>query len=277
MLRNPLLLAFALATAAPLAATNDALAQAKKQSAKAIDVAKIQKELESGDEARIVAALEEISKAGDAGKPAAPHVDKLLGRGTSAKVLVRALEVAAGLKQQSSSAAIAPYVRHRAAEVRRAATRALTQTGGPAAITALRKALRSSDPQVRALAATGLGEIRAKEAINDLFTALDHKLVEAASAIGQLCDPSDCDKFWGRLGKLPFEVVIKGLDKMLFRPAAEMADEQKIKIVKQLGELGTREALSFLTDVGSRWPDNWSKKVKQAIETAVRASGKAER
>lgn len=276
MLRHSMVFLLALAAACPLLWTGSAAGQPKKTAGKpgkTLDLARVQKDLESGDEARILAALDAIAAAEDAGKPAAPHLEKLLRRGTSASVAVKCLEVTGGLKQQSSSAAIAPYVRHRVPDVRRAATRALIKTRGPAAVAALRAALRSPDAQVRGIAATGLGAMGAKEALPDLFDALDHNVAEAAASIGQLCAPKDCDKFAAKLGKLPFDVMTSGFDQILFRPPAEMPDDQKIKVVGRLRELGTKDAGSYLADVAERWPDNWSKKVKQAIDAAVKATG----
>ncbi len=276
MLRNGLIFALALCSAAtPITTASDASAQTKKAAPKPIDAAKIQKELESGSESRILAALELVAQADEGGKPAVPHIEKLLARGTSAPIAVKALEVCGALKQQSSSAPIAPYVKHRVPDVRRAATRALVKTRGPAAISALRKALRSSDAQVRGTAATGLGAMGAKEALPDLFNALDHRVVEAAASIGQLCAPADCRKFAARLGKLQLDVMTSGFDQILFRAPAEMADDHKIEIVGKLRELGTKDAGNYLADVAERWPDNWSKKVKQAIDSAVKASGGA--
>ena len=100
-------------------------AQAKpKTSQKSVDVAKIKAALESGDEQRMLDALETVAAAGDAGKAAAPPIEGLLRRGASVKVLVRAIDVCGALKQESSSAALAPYYRHRVPDVRRAAVKA---------------------------------------------------------------------------------------------------------------------------------------------------------
>jgi HEAT repeat protein len=271
MLRTICLVLMLCSSGAALVAA-DAHAQPKKGASKS-DAGRLAKELESGEEARVLAALDQIAELEDAGKGHAPQLDKLLQRGTSAKIAVKALEVAGGLKQPASSAAIAPYVQHRSPDVRRAAARALIKTRGPKAIAALRKALRSSDPQVRGIAATGLGSMGAKDAISDLFAALDHKVSEAAAAIGQLCAVKDCEKLVARLGKLPLDVMTSGLDQILFRPPAEIPDDQKIAIVGRLRELGTKDAGRYLIDVAERWPENWSKKVKQAIDSAVKASG----
>ena len=42
-----------------------------------------------------------------------------------------------------------------------------------------------------------------------------------------------------------------------------------IKSVGRLRELGTPESAKYLADVQGRWPANGSKKVKQAIDSAV--------
>lgn len=273
----------ALVSAAALAQTpaGTAFAQAKgktKTEAKGkakgetkIDVQKLKADLESGDADRIATALDAAAKAGDSA--AAPLVEALLHRGASAEVTVKALETLGALKQSSSSPAIAPYVQHRVPVVRRAATKALGKTKGAEAIKALRAALRSGDAQVRGIAAGNLGALGAKDALGDLFTALAHNVGEAAAAIGQLCEPKDCEKFAELTGKHPFDVMSSGFDQILFRAEKEMAEEQKIRIVGRLRELGTKEAGKYLADVKGRWPETWSKRVKQAIDAAVKATG----
>ena len=238
-----------------------------------IDLARIKAALESGDERRITPALEELEKAGESAKEAAPLVEALLRQGSSASVLEKALAAAGALKQQSSSAAIAPYVRHRTPDVRRIAAKTLIKTKGPEAVKALRQALRSTDAVVRGTAATGLGALGAKEAVGDLFGALDKNVGEAAASIGQLCSGPECDKLLDRVGKQPFEIMSSGFDQLLFRPAAEVPDEQKIRVVGRLRELGTKESGAFLADVAERWPKDWSAKVKQALDAALRAIG----
>ena len=248
--------------------------EAKGDKGKAkVDNKKLEAELGSGDSARIGAALGELIKAGDAAAGAAPAVEALLGKGLSAELVVKALEAAGALKQSSSSAAIAPYVKHRSDAVRRAAAKALVKTKGAIAVSTLRQALRSGDAQVRGVAATGLGTLGAKDALPDLFKALAHSVPEAASSIGQLCEPSDCDKFADLTGKHQFDIMSSGFDQILFRAEKDMPDDQKIKVVGRIRELGTKEAGKYLADVKGRWPEGWSKRVKQAIEAAVKATG----
>jgi hypothetical protein len=171
-----------------------------------------------------------------------------------------------------ASAAIAAYLHHRSVELRRAAAKALVHTKGPAAARGLRAALGDQDAMVRGTAATGLGALKAKDAVPDLFVALDHRVNEAAASIGQLCNPDECDALAARMGKLPFDVVTSGLDPILFRPATEVSDDTKVKLVGRIRELGTGEANKFLRDVQKRWPATWSPRIKQSIDQGVLAT-----
>jgi hypothetical protein len=249
--------------------------------------------LESGSEADKLAVLAEIGQAtGAAVPPAAAAVNELFARGASVAVLENALEVSGRLAQRSSSAALAPYVRHRAPSVRRAAARALAKTGGPEAVAALRGALRGSDPTLRGPAAAGLAALGAKEAVPDLFALLNHplgacgctqgddacaarcaadeKLIpEAAAAIGKLCAPADCEKLSGELGKLPFDVMQAGLEPILLRPETEVSEQQKLTLLEKLRKLQTKEASAFLQTLRARYPATGSARVKLALEDAV--------
>ncbi|HEX4338505.1 MAG TPA: HEAT repeat domain-containing protein [Polyangiaceae bacterium] len=243
-------------------------AKAKIETVK-LDLPVLKKQL-AGDEGEAVAALTTI---GESGNPeGAPLVADVLARGGTEPIIEEALKAAGKLKTPILSAAVAPYVWHRSEEIRRAAARALVKTKGPVAVSTLSKALRSEDPSVRGTAATGLGELGARESIKDLFNALDHGVAEAAASIGQLCKPEECEDYAGRTGKLTFDVMQTGFDQILFRPVAEISDEDKLKLVGRMRELGTVEVGKYLADVGERWPKDWSKKVKQAIDSAAHAA-----
>ncbi len=263
------------ATIAALVPTSPAQAQKKpKEEAPAkLDLDRLKKQLESSQPAEIRAAVATIQAAGDGGKAAAPLLEAFLGRGSTAELLSLVLKTTGSLRQISSSQAIAPYARHRISKVRREAVKALLKTKGPVAVRALRRALRSKDALVRGVAASGLGELGAKEALPDLFVAFDHRVHEAATSIGQMCAPADCEKFLDRLTRFPFDVMSGGLDQILFRSPKELDDGEKMKIVGRLRELGTVEAGTFLADVAERWPDDWSADVKKAIQQAAKQSG----
>ncbi len=233
----------------------------------------LSQKLASSDESQIRNALDDVRLAGKAAAPAVPAIVKLLQRGVSASLAETACDTLGDIQSQDATVAITPYTRHRDVKVRRAAAKALSRTRGAEAIKALRLSLSDSDAVVRGLAATGLGSLKAKEAVPDLLDALDHKIAESASSVGQLCAPEECEIFMGKLGRLPFDVMTGGFDQMIFRPETELNDDNKVKIIGRLRELGTAEANKFLKDVQGRWPAKWSKRVKQAIDQGVIATG----
>jgi HEAT repeat protein len=244
----------------------------KKEAAPAIDVKPAIQKIKSGDEAQIRAGIDDVRIAGPAGAPAAPAIAEALARGLSLPLTISAIEALGDLESDAGSAALAEYAVHRNPKVRRAAIKSLTRTKGQAAALAFRHALSDPDPVVRGTAASGLGTIRAKEAVPDLFVALDHRVNEAAASIGQLCVGDACTDLAAKIGKLPFDVVVGGLEPVLFRPAPEITDEVKIKLIGRIRELGTSEANKFLKDVQKRWPANGSPRVRQSLDQAVLAT-----
>lgn len=230
------------------------------------------KRLKSGDPAQIKSALDDVRMSAKAGAPAVPAVADLLQQGLPPALTQAAIDAIGDTEAESGSAAVAWYTRDRNVGTRRSAVKALSRTRGAAAVAALRAALSDPDAGVRGLSATGLGSMKAKDAVGDLFTALDHKVAEAAASIGQLCAGAECERLTAKLGSVPFDVVTGGLDQILFRPASDVTDDLKIKIVGSVRELGTGEANRFLRDVQGKWPKDWSARVKQAIDQAVAAT-----
>jgi hypothetical protein len=244
-----------------------------KETAKATphaDLGPLEKKL-AGNEDEVIAALQSIAESGST--EAAPLVGALLARGGTPKVLEEALKTASKLQTESLSPAIAPYVQHRTEAIRHAAVRTLLKTKGAVAVDALRKGLRSSDAVVRGTAATGLGALGAKAALPDLFRAFDHGVAEAGAALGQLCIPKECEEYAERTGKVAFDVMVTGFDQILFRPPSDIPDEEKIRLIGRMREMGTPEVGKYLADVGERWPKEWNAKVKQVIESAAHAIG----
>jgi HEAT repeat protein len=230
------------------------------------------KRLRSGDPAQVKGALDEVRTSARAGAPAAPVIAELLEQGLTPSLTQAAIDTLGDTESEAGSRALGWYAQHRNVELRRSAVQALSHTRGPVAVKALRQALSDPDPSVRGLAATGLGSMKAKETVADLFVALDHKVAEAAASIGQLCAGNECDRLAGKLGSVPFDVVTSGLDQVLFRPPSDVSDDIKVKIVGRVRELGTGEANRFLRSVQGKWPKSWSQRVKQAIDQAVLAT-----
>jgi HEAT repeat protein len=267
---------FAQQPAPPTAAAPAAppAAPAGKPAAKApppvINVGPIVQKLKSGDDSQIRAGLDELRIASTGGAAAAPAVVEVLSKGLSDPLAHQAIDTLGDLESAEGSPILAQYSSHRAVAMRRAAVKALTRTKGAAAAPALKRSLGDADPQVRGNAAAGLGSLKAKDAVPDLFIALDHKVNEAAASIGQLCNAEQCDQLATKLGKFPFDVVTSGLDQVLFR--ADVSEDTKIKVLGRLRELGTAEANRFLKDVEKRLPPTTSPRLKQAVEQAVKAT-----
>jgi HEAT repeats len=247
---------------APPKAAPSAPAKAK------LDLPALERALDSGDEARAIAALEAIADSHD---PAgAALVEALLTRGASVTLLSRAIETLGIMALPSTGAALVPYARHRAPELRRAALRALIATKSPLAGDVLRRALHGSDAAQRAVAARGLGELGVRAAVPELFEVLIKDVAEAAQSLGQLCVGSECEKLMGLLGKLRFEVMESGVVPLLLRPGAEVPDELKLKLIERLRRLATQPANQLLQTALSRFPADGSPRVKQGLERALK-------
>ena len=225
------------------------------------------KALESGDEERALAALDEIELSND--KRAASLIEQLLARGASSKLLLRAIGVAGALGQESSSTALAPYVKHRAPDVRRAAAQSLARTKGSVAVRALRDALRGSDPALRGTAAEGLGALGAKEAVPDLFVVLPKEVPEAAGALGVLCSGNECQRFVGLLGKLPFDVMESGFLPLLLRTGSDVPDAVKLHLIEELRRMATQKASALLSTALASFPTNGNPEIRIAIDRAL--------
>jgi HEAT repeat protein len=237
-----------------------------------VDVRPIVAKLKTGDEAQIKDALDEARLAGPGAAGAAPAVAEALTHGLSLPLTQSAIETLGDLESETGTAALAHYTLHRNSKVRRGAVKALTRTKGAGAASALKHALSDGDAVVRGTAASGLGALKAKDAVPELFRALDHRVNEAAVSIGQLCSVEQCEQLASKICKFPFDVVTGCLDQVLFRPPTDVNDDAKVKIIGRIREQGTIEGNKFLRDVQKRWPAGWSPRVRQAIDQAVLAT-----
>jgi len=235
------------------------------------------KRLKASDPKQVKAALDDVRMAGKDGAPAVPAIVEVLRAGLDPTLTQAAIETLADTENEGASDALASYARHRNVVLRRAAVQALAKTRGATATKALRASLSDADAAVRGTSATALGGMAAKDAVDDLFVALDHKVAEAAASIGQLCAAQQCDRLASKLGSVPFDVVTSGLDQILFRTGKDVNDDLKVKIVGRVRELGTAEANRFLRDAQGKWPAGGSQRVKQAIDQAVLATSSSPR
>ncbi|EYF04048.1 Hypothetical protein CAP_4922 [Chondromyces apiculatus DSM 436] len=236
----------------------------------AAEVAALQQRIQGRDAEDIQAALATVRSAGPTAAALAPAIEQLLRRGATLPLLRAAMKTLGALAQTSSSAALAPYVRHRVEELRHEAARAIVTTGGPDAVAALREALHAGDATLRGLAATGLGAMNARDALPDLFEALDRGVPQAASAIGLVCDPAACQKLLGKLGTISFDVMASGLEALLLR-SPPLPEAVQLEVVQRVRNLATPDARRLLLDVGSHFPADGQARVRAAVEAATAA------
>src|SRR5690606_29643782 len=205
-----------------------------------------------------------------------PYLDLLVGargRGGAEPGVTEALAVAEQWAKPGLSASIAPYLKHRNARLRIAAARALSKTGGPDSVKALRQCLRSSDAALREACAEGLGQLSDPIAVGDLFLALERGLGAAAMAIGRLCDDAGCLKLADRLGKLPFEAMGQGLAEAILRTDARVSSATKVELIARIANLRTPQAAALLRGTKSRFPAKGDRGVAAALESAIDSFG----
>lgn len=234
------------------------------------DAERLKKTLGQGAEGELLAALAELRSLGEAADPLVPDLDALLARGSSSPVIVAACQTAASLGKESTSAVLAPYVLHRSAEIRRAAAAALPFTKGPQAAASLRRALGSPDPALRALAASGLGTLGVRDAVDDLFTVLSHDTPEAALAVARLCNPQQCDRLMGLVGKLKFETLQPAFVPLLLRPSSEVPEENQLRYVDRLRRLATTSATEVLSAALAALPEQASPRLRRALDAGTK-------
>ncbi len=226
-------------------------------------------QLMSNDKSEVKAGYQAMHKLGADAKAVVPTANRVLSRGLPTELAMVAMRALAQVGLESSSDPIGRYLRHRSVILRREAARALVKTRGERAKTALVRGLSDRDPDVRTLSATGLGELGATEHVGSLITALDHRVMPAAGAIGQLCNPQECEQFASRLGRIQLGVMAWGFEHILFRDPKQMPDDQKLRTIERIKQLGTDDARNFLNRVLGRWPKEWHGPVRDALEEAV--------
>jgi HEAT repeat protein len=244
-------------------------AAAPKKTAQKVDLKALAAVLEGSNERAIIDALAELEAKGADAVAAAPLVNGVLVRGSSVAVTLSALNCLGALGAESSSDAISPYVQHRRPEIRQAAAAALVRTRGPVAVRALRKGLKSPDPVVRESAARGLGALGASDAVEELFVALGDEVPGASRSIAGLCNPEQCDRLMGYVGKLKFETLEPCFVPLILRPSG-LPEQNKIRYIDRLRRMATKSAGSVLQTALASLPADGSPKIREALETALK-------
>lgn len=198
--------------------------------------------LQSGDPARVDAALDVLGERGD--RDAVDLLTEFLHQGQPDPWTDRALRALGKTRSRDALLTLAEFARHRRVSARQAAYDASAHIGGESANELLAQGLRDSDPGVRGLCAHSLGERGAKSQLEVLFRALERGVPEASSAIGRLGDATAVTRLHTHLGHLPIQVVLGGYEQFLQRD--ELAEDVKLEIVARLGEVAGLTVKRFL-------------------------------
>ncbi|HEU4405468.1 MAG TPA: HEAT repeat domain-containing protein [Polyangiaceae bacterium] len=239
------------------------------------DLRAIEARLRGRDPEALAAALAEAARAGAAASPLRPPIEALAARGLPPPLALAALDALGAIGARESVPLLRRYLRHRRADLRLGALRALRRAGGPAAVAALRPALDDPDARVRGEAASALADLGATDATDDLYRALDRGVPEAAPALGRLCHASACDGLGGRLFAQPFSLLAPGCEALLFRPAAEVPDAQKVALLRRLHDLPPADVHRFVAGWRARWTG--SPAVAEALARAAEVTAPARR
>jgi HEAT repeat protein len=187
--------------------------------------------------------------------------------GLPADLLEAALVTLTALSQPNAGPVLFELTAHRRPQIRLRAVEAITATRPAGAEQALVAALSDSDPAVRSAAATGLGEIGAKGALEKLFLALDRGNLEASGAIGKAIAPSDVGRLVGYLGKVPLAQLGPALAQVFQR--SDVTEKAKLEIVARLEEVGTAEVKGYLGDLVASSSQSLPPNVSRALLHAM--------
>jgi hypothetical protein len=204
--------------------------------------AEAQAAIESTDAAQIQSGIEAIGLSGE-DRGVAVIVARVR-RGLPPELLESALDTLAVLGHPSAGPLLIELLSHRRQSIRLRAVQALATCHPAGADQALSSALSDSSSEVRAAAATALGDVGGVAAMDQLFLAFDRGVTEAGHAIGRIARPADITRMLGLLGHVPFTQMGPILADMLGRDT--VPSRSRLEIVSALGELASAEARGLL-------------------------------
>lgn len=219
-----------------------ALASVSVPAAAQMSLADAQAAIESTDAARIQSGIESIGLSGEA--RGVPLIVARIHRGLTPELLESALDTLAVLGRPEAGPVLIELLSHRRPSVRLRAVQALATCRPAGADHALASALSDSSPDVRAAAATAIGDVGGVSAIDQLFLAFDRGVPEAGAAIGRIGRPADITRLLGLLGHVPFTQMGPILADMLGRDTVPA--RSRLEIVAALGELASADARGLL-------------------------------
>lgn len=240
-----------------------ALASVALPASAQMSFADAQAAIESTDAARIQSGIEAIGLSGEA--RGVPVIVARVQRGLTPDLLESALDTLTVLGQPSAGPLLIELLSHRRQSVRLRAVQALAACHPAGADRALAGALSDSSAEVRAAAASAIGDVGGTAVVDQLFLAFDRGVAEAGTAIARLARPADITRMLGLLGHLPFTQMSPIVADMLGRDG--VPQRSRLEIVAALGELASAEARTLLEQYVQAHPG--SDPVTRAAEAAA--------
>lgn len=192
---------------------------------------------------------------------------ELLKAGQTDKVTDAALDALGAISSPRAIPILVEYMRHRRPAVRIIAINAIAEIKDKQVIEALKSALKDSDGNARKTAALALGRYGDQSAVPVLFKAFDRNVVEAAIAVGQIGTMDDCERLGGYLGKSPLPILLPGFSEFLGRE--DFPEKGKLKIIEMLKELAGPEVKQFLIRFVAGLPEDYQGPVRKKAEDAI--------
>lgn len=222
-------------------------------------------QLDSSDRDQVQAAIESF---GLLGSPAAirPLATRIRA-GLPPDLLSVAVDTLTVLGHRDAGPILFELSSHRRPEIRLLAVQGIQACNPPGADRALVAALSDASPEVRALAATTLGELNARSAVESLFLAFEHHVAEAGPALARLVDQEGARRLLGYLGTEPFATLRPILFSLLTR--TDLPSRVRLDIIARVSELATAEVRALLEEVVSDGELSTRDPVRRAAEDAA--------
>lgn len=201
---------------------------------------------------------------------AVPSLLDALALGLHPRVAAAALDALAMQRKPNSYDTLEFYMRHRSAQVRTSATKAMGTLSDKRAIERVLGALGDGHRSVRAAAAVIVATGKNKRAIEPLMILLTKGDQAAAPALAALANPELARALGEQIGSAPDGLLARCLGGILMRPDFKPEDA-RVEVVKALGKIPGNESLEQLTNYVGSLPENPPRPSRQEAERIVEA------
>ena len=221
-----------------------ALAAPTRASAQELDFDAAVALLSSGTEDEVRMGIETLGVLGNAA--AVGPLSTRIRRGLPPALLEAAVDTLGLLGRAEAGPVLFELTAHRRPEIRLRAVQAIATCTPRGADRALISSLSDSSPAVRSAAASALGDLRAVSAMESLFLAFDHDVIEAGITIARIARPEDVRRLLGYLEQRPFAHLRAPIMQLLSR--ADLPQRVRLDVIARLGELATGEVRTMMEE-----------------------------